>query len=304
MMLPTSTPCNLCPRQCNAPRDTHKGFCRTALDPAIASICMHRGEEPVLTGNVGVCNVFFSHCNLQCVFCQNHQISSNSSGATSLYSITSACDAIARELDLGAKIVGFVSPSHQVPAMVEIVNELKRRNLTPRILYNSNGYDSVETLKALEDVVDIYLPDFKYCSNELGQRLSLAPDYFDAASLALKEMLRQKGTYLSLDDDGVAESGMIIRHLVLPGFVQNSLDVLNYIAEDLSPNIHISLMAQYSPPFAIPDETDLNRMLTAEEYAQVVSHFDRLGFHKGWIQELSSAQTYNPNFENTHPFEH
>ena len=192
MMLPTSTPCNLCPRQCNVPRDTHKGFCRTALDPAIASICMHRGEEPVLTGNVGVCNVFFSHCNLQCVFCQNHQISSNSSGATSLYSITSACDAIVRELDLGAKIVGFVSPSHQVPAMVEIVNELKRRNLTPRILYNSNGYDSVETLKALEDVVDIYLPDFKYCSNELGQRLSLAPDYFDAASLALKEMLRQR----------------------------------------------------------------------------------------------------------------
>ena len=116
-------------------------------------------------------------------------------------------------------------------------------------------------------------------------------------------MFRQKGTYLSLDDDGVAESGMIIRHLVLPGFIQNSLDVLSYIAEELSPNIHISLMSQYSPPFTIPDIPELNRLLTAEEYALVVSHFDRLGFHKGWIQELSSAQAYNPDFEKTHPFE-
>lgn len=296
--------CNQCPRQCNASRDNlHLGYCRSTLHPEIASICLHMGEEPVLNGDRGVCNVFFIHCNLQCVYCQNHQISKNTSSQVSRYTLSSACDAIMQELDLGAKIVGFVSPSHQVSAMIEIVNELKRRGYTPRILYNSNGYDSVNTLRMLEDVVDIYLPDFKYGSNELGRQLSAAPNYFDAASLALKEMLHQKGTYLSIDDEGVAESGLIIRHLVLPGFISNSIEVLNFIAEELSVNVHISLMAQYLPPFSIPNFNELNRALTIDEYNRVISHFENLGFHKGWMQELSSAFTYSPDFAKKHPFE-
>lgn len=296
--------CNQCPRQCNALRDSLSlGYCRSTNEPEIASICIHKGEEPVLSGIHGVCNLFFSHCNLQCVYCQNYQISLNSTGRISNYTLSSACDAIAQCLDAGIKIVGFVSPSHQVLAMVEIVNELKRRSYAPRILYNSNGYDRVDILRELEDVVDIYLPDFKYGSNELGRQLSAVPDYFDAASLALKEMFRQKGTYLSLDDDEVAESGLIIRHLVLPGFVSNSIEVLDYIAREISPNVHISLMAQYSPPFAISNFTELNRPLTVDEYRSVTSHFEALGFHKGWVQELCSALNYNPDFTKKHPFE-
>jgi len=295
--------CNQCPRLCNVSRGGGiNGYCATTLEPAIASVCLHHGEEPVLSGSHGVCNVFFSHCNLQCVYCQNHQISINSNETISRYTISAACDAIARELDKGAKIVGFVSPSHQVSAMVEIVNELKRRNLSPRILYNSNGYDRVETLKSLEDVVDIYLPDFKYGSDELGLRLSATPDYLDAALPAIKEMFRQKGNYLSLDDSGIAESGMIIRHLVLPGFIQNSLDVLDIIAEELSLNLHLSIMAQYAPPFIIHSEPTLNRQLSLEEYECVTHHFNQVGFYKGWVQELSSAHNYNPNFDKKEPF--
>lgn len=297
--------CNQCPRQCNALRNAKpEGYCVTSQEPAIASICLHHGEEPVLSGRIGVCNVFFSHCNLQCIYCQNYQISSNSVDAVSRYTIATGCDAIARDLDNGAKIVGFVSPSHQVRAVVEMVNELKRRNYSPRILYNTNGYDRVETIHALEDVVDIYLPDFKYSSNDLGRRLSAVPNYFDSAALALKEMFRQKGNYLSLDDQGVAESGLIIRHLVLPGFVQNSLGVLDFIAEELSLNVHISLMAQYAPPYAIPDVPGLNRHITAEEYECITSHFEQLGFNKGWVQELSSAHDYNPDFDKKQPFQH
>ncbi len=257
----------------------------------------------MLSGDRGVCNVFFSHCNLQCIYCQNHQISLNTTPKVSSYTLSSACDTIAQHLDAGIKIVGFVSPSHQTSAMVNIVNELKRRRYAPRVLYNSNGYDSVETLRELEDVVDIYLPDFKYSSNELGQMLSAVPNYFDAATLAFKEMFRQMGTYLSLDGDGVAEGGLIIRHLVLPGFIQNSIEVLNFIAEELSPNLHISLMAQFAPPFAIPQFKELNRGLTIDEYRSVISHFEEVGFHKGWVQELNSAVHYNPDFTKNHPFE-
>jgi Uncharacterized Fe-S protein PflX, homolog of pyruvate formate lyase activating proteins len=296
--------CNLCPRQCGAERSALElGYCQSGLEPEISTICMHKGEEPVLSGTNGVCNVFFQHCNMQCIYCQNYQISNNRLNVDAPYTIERAADEIEGMLDKGATMVGFVSPSHQVLSMVNIVNELHHRNRTPRILYNTNGYDNVETLRGLEDVVDIYLPDFKYASNDLGATLSKVPNYFSAASMALREMYRQKGSYLSLDNNNVAESGLIIRHLVLPGFIENSIEVLDYIAEEISLNVHVSLMAQYLPTERVPADSPLNSCLSEHEYQRVVDHFYDLGFRKGWVQELESASTYNPDFTRANPFE-
>lgn len=303
MLSTYSAACNLCPRRCEADRTAHElGYCQSTAEPEIASICLHKGEEPVLSGNVGVCNVFFSHCNLQCIYCQNYQISGNTTLGGSAYTISKAADEIEYLLDKGTTMLGFVSPSHQVVAMVDIVNELHRRNRTPRVIYNTNGYDSVEVLQELDGVVDIYLPDMKYASNELGAKLSKVPDYFSAASSALSEMYRQKGSYLSLDSNSMAESGLIIRHLVLPGYAENSIAVLNYIAEEISLNVHISLMAQFDPPACLPADSPLNCRLSQDDYRKVVDHFYATGFSKGWLQELESASTYNPDFSKQHPF--
>lgn len=296
--------CNLCPRGCAVDRSFGNfGFCNSGYLPEIASICLHKGEEPVISGNSGVCNVFFRHCNLQCIYCQNYQISDNSIETAPYLTVSKAADEIERLMDQGATMLGFVSPSHQLVAMMEIISELHRRSRAPRIVYNSNGYDAVESLKALDGVVDIYLPDFKYASNHLGALLSHVPDYFSVASQAILEMYRQKGSYLSLDERGLAEGGLIIRHLVLPGFVDNSIQILNHIAEEVSLNIHLSLMAQYYPPKSIPQIPQLNRTLDAKEYQLVVDHFYKIGFGKGWIQEMGSAETYTPDFTKLNPFE-
>lgn len=304
MQLTYERGCILCPRKCGADRSSHHlGYCQSTIEPEISSICLHRGEEPALSGEVGVCNVFFQHCNLQCIYCQNYQISNNNIKDGSAYTVSKASDEIERLLDKGATMVGFVSPSHQVISMVHIVEELHRRNRQPRILYNTNGYDSVDTLKELEGIVDIYLPDLKYASNDLGALLSNVPNYFTVASAALKEMYRQKGSYLSLDEHNIAEGGLIIRHLVLPNYIENSKHLLDFIAEEISVNVHVSLMAQFVPPISLPSDNPLNCLLGQQDYASVVEHFYACGFHKGWIQDIESAFTYTPDFTKQQPFE-
>jgi putative pyruvate formate lyase activating enzyme len=205
-------------------------------------------------------------------------------------------------LATGVDRLGFVSPSHMVAQMLAIIQEVRRRGFNPVIVYNSNGYDRVDTLRLLEAWVDVYLPDCKYSDSRLAGQWSGAPDYPEVAAAALREMYRQKGNVLHIDDDGLAERGLIVRHLVLPGAVANSLGVLRFLAEELSPRLTLSLMSQYCPIDAVADQPPLNRRLLPEEYAQVVAEMEHLGFTHGWVQEFSSADHYNPDFTRDSPF--
>jgi len=261
-----------------------------------------QGEEPVISGKLGICNVFFAHCNLQCVFCQNHQISRNSRYSPRWLTDTQkVVDEIRNILDQGVNLVGFVSPSHQVAQMVEIIDSLRRAGYNPVTVYNSNGYDKVETLRQLEGIVDVYLPDLKYYDNALAWKYSGVADYFEVASKALKEMYRQKGSTLVLNEDGLAEFGMIVRHLVLPGHANDSIQLLNFLAEKISPRLHISLMSQYYPPTELLLPSEIDRHVSSKEYEAVVATAEKIGF-RGWIQGYESNQYYRPNFDSSAPF--
>lgn len=294
--------CNTCPRSCNVYRSEHLGYCKVDSNPLVSAVVCHMGEEPVLVGNTGICNVFFAHCNLQCVYCQNHQISRNNSRSGNW--ITDYDEIVNKVISIlknGSKLLGFVTPTHQVPQMLEIVKRVNALGYYPRVVYNTNCYESVETLRELEEVVDIYLPDFKYINNQLGQQYSNVPNYFDVAFKALKEMVRQKGTTLLLDDDGVAEFGLIVRHLVLPGYQNESVKLLKFLADEFSPRLHISLMSQYSPPIGLTLPEPINRCLTREEYEIVANTVEEIGF-RGWMQDVESQKTYVPDFEKGNPF--
>ena len=291
--------CTLCPHHCTADRAETLGFCRAHRGPEAATICIHKGEEPPLCGTKGICNVFFSHCNLQCIYCQNHQISSGSP-TPRFIGVDAIVDEIARLLPQTENIVGFVTPSHYADSLPSIVEGLHARGLYPTIVYNTGGYDSVETLQMLAPYIDIYLPDYKYSLPDLAHRYSHAADYPDVALAALSEMYNQKGSSLPTDEDGLAYRGIIVRHLVLPGQVENSLGVLDTLA-DISLNLHISLMAQYYPPLPnLPDQ--LGRPLTPDEYQQVVDHLNALGLSRGWVQELDAQANYRPDFTHQQAF--
>jgi len=277
----------------------------------ISSIVLHRGEEPPISGEKGIVNVFFPSCNMECVYCQNWEISCRGTEGT-VMTVDEACDEIIRLLPLSENNVGFVSPTHFVPQMVSIVEELRRRGLNPTIIYNTNGYELASTLRTLEGIVDVWLPDFKYSDDPLATELSGAPRYSEYALSGLKEMVHQVGTTLHTDDRGIARRGIIIRHLVLPGFNENSIGVLKLIAEQLSPNLHISLMSQYYPPDRIEAQTrnsqiinrkSLNRPITRPEYETVLEAFHALGFTRGWLQEYESHRNYRPDFSKDQPFE-
>jgi putative pyruvate formate lyase activating enzyme len=296
--------CSLCPRNCHANRFSDKlGWCKTGANFPVSSIVLHHGEEPPVSGEEGICNIFFTNCNLQCVFCQNHQISDNRvkrhHPGMSLDKIASTVTAI---LDKGISRVGFVSPSHVIPQVKAIIRAVESQGYKPAWVYNSNGYDKVETLKTLEGMIDVWLPDFKYSDPSLSAAYSDAIDYPEMAKAAIKEMVRQKGPVLHLSDHGTVESGIIIRHLVLPGHIENSLNVLRIIAEDISPRIHISLMSQYYPTHKVVCHPTLGRTVTRAEYDTISVEMARLGLLNGWVQELDSAEHYRPDFERPEPF--
>lgn len=296
--------CDLCPHECHADRVSGRlGNCKSDASFNISSICIHQGEEPVLSGEDGICNIFFTHCNLQCIYCQNYQISDNHIPAgPTVMQPADVVEKITSILDKGINKVGFVSPSHFIPQVRMIIRCIEDLGYKPVWVFNTNGYDKVATLRSLEGIIDVYLPDLKYMDNELAGEYSGARDYPVVAAAALKEMYRQKGSALHLANDGTAESGIIIRHLVLPSQVENSLKVLRFIAEELSPKIHLSLMSQYYPTPRVARHPVLGRTVSPEEYSIVVSELDRLGLSNGWTQELNSTSFYRPDFEKEYPF--
>lgn len=297
--------CSLCPRECKVNRlKGNTGYCGMDAGLNIASICIHKGEEPPVSGPDGICNIFFAGCNLRCIYCQNYEISRpGKNWKEGEQNLGKIIDNIERILQQGIRAVGFVSPSHLVPQMNVILRGIKDRGLKPVTVYNTNSYDKAETIDKLNGIIDVYLPDYKYVSPDVAGKFSDAQDYPDVALSAVKRMYFQKGSVLHLDDEGRAESGMLIRHLVLPDQTGESKAVLESIASELSPGVHVSLMSQYHPTPYVRDNINLSRPIYETEYGEVVLTMENLGFRNGWIQNPESHKTYRPDFRREHPFE-
>lgn len=278
--------CTLCPRQCGATRTENEnigGYCGMPSAPVAARAALHFGEEPCISGTQGSGTVFFSGCTLGCVFCQNVSISHQRFGKP--ITIERLAD-IFRELEaVGAHNINLVNPTHYAVSICKAL-ELYKPNLP--IVYNCGGYERVETLKMLEGMVDVYLPDCKYVDSTLSASLSNAPDYFTYASEAILEMVRQTGE-VTLDGHGIAQKGTIVRHLVLPGHTKNSIEVLNWLAT--VPDIWVSLMFQYTPYGDVSTFKELQRSLTQRECEKVWQHMNNLGLVNGYVQDRKSSGT-------------
>ena len=282
--------CRLCPRQCGVDRDEGQtGFCGMTAQMTAARAMLHYGEEPLISASFGTGAVFFSGCTLRCRYCQNREISLERKGKP--ISSEELRDIFLRLIDEGAQSIDLVTPTHFLPTILPA--------LTPKlpvpVVYNCGGYERVETLRELEGLVDIYLPDFKYADNRLAARLSDAPEYFDVAAAAICEMYRQVGGYVIEDEQ--MQRGVLIRHLVLPGAVGNSLRVIEWVARTFPKNdVLFSLMSQYVPSPTLP--APLNRRLTPEEYDGAVSWLELCGIRSGFVQNLSAAtDELLPNFD-------
>ena len=297
--------CTLCLRECGVNRfEGGDGYCGMDSGMNIASICIHRGEEPAISGPDGICNIFFAGCNLHCIFCQNHEISHpDREVIMRSIGLDETLNEIEKILSTGIKAVGFVSPSHVVPQVKAIIRGLHERGLKPITVYNTNGYDKAEVIESLDGIIDVYLPDYKYVTPEISKEYSDAADYPEVALKALKKMYFQKGSTLQLDDEGRAEKGILIRHLVLPGHADESKKVLRSIADELSTGVHLSLMSQYHPTQFVKEHSTLGRSLYKSEYELVAEAMENLGFRNGWVQDLDSYLNYRPDFNKENPFE-
>lgn len=296
--------CTLCPRHCGVNRfNSGSGYCATDAEMNIASICIHRGEEPPVSGPNGICNIFFTGCNLKCIYCQNHDISRpGGKYRPVIISLKETADRIAKILGDKVKSVGFVSPSHVVPQVKAILRELDARGHKPITVYNTNSYDKADVIDSLDGLIDVYLPDYKYVTPDIAN-FSDACDYPEIALKALKRMYYQKGSTLCTDEEGRATNGILIRHLVLPGHVEESKKVLRSIADELSPGVHLSLMSQYHPTKFVSNHPILNRALYREEYESVVETMTGLGFRNVWVQDMDSFMNYKPDFSRENPFD-
>lgn len=282
--------CNLCPRKCNVNRDLKSGFCGVSNTLKVARAQLHFWEEPIISGTNGSGTIFFSGCNLKCVYCQNFNISKENFGKDIT---TQRLAEIFKELEnAGAHNINLVTPSHYVKQIVEALNIYK-----PKIpvVYNTSGYDSVEELKMLEGYVDVYLTDLKYYSSELSQKYSSAKNYFEMCSLAIKEMIRQQPK--NVMENGLIKKGVIIRHMVLPNCIDDSFKVLEWIKNNLGEDVIVSVMGQYTPYFNASKFPEINRKLKPVEYKLVINHFNKLGLKNGFMQSLDSAdENFIPPF--------
>jgi putative pyruvate formate lyase activating enzyme len=289
--------CNSCPHDCKTNRLKEEyGICASGYLPIVSSYTTHHGEEPVPSGNRGAGNIFFGNCNLRCIYCQNHEISQNWKVEHHHEVSHERLAEIMIELqERNCHNIGLVSPTHFSSSILKSVYLAAEKGLNLPIIYNSNGYDSVEMLKLYDGVIDVYLPDFKYGDDENAKKYSNAENYFEHIKRALKEMFRQVGDEL-IYDGNVIVRGMIIRHLVLPNGIADSDRVFRFITEELSPKVHISLMSQYYPANNSHREILLNRKLRISEYEKAIELLDRYGLKNGWIQEIESNEYYQPNF--------
>lgn len=285
--------CNACPRKCNVERNIgefSRGFCKMPYNAVLARASLHLWEEPVISGERGSGAIFFSGCNLRCVFCQNFEISHENFGKQ--VSKSEFIDIVKRLENQGAHTINLVNPTHFVPFIKEALSEYKP---SVPVVYNTGGYDDVESIRSLQGLIDVYLPDLKYFDSDVSKKYSNAENYFEKASKAVLEMQRQVGK--SVIKDGIMQKGMIIRHLVLPKNTDQSIKILRWIKDNLPIDTYISLMSQYVP-YVKTEYKELNRRIVTAEYQNVIDEFERLGFENGFMQERSSAQTdFIPKFD-------
>ena len=287
--------CTICPHNCGINRTNNQiGRCKSKDTVKIALYSTHNFEEPCISGKKGSGTVFFSNCNMNCVFCQNYEISQQGKGKK--ITIEELAEIFIKQQEKDVENINLVTPTSYVPQIIEAIKIARNKGLKLPIVYNTNGYEKVETLKMLEGYVDIYLPDFKYSDNELAKRLSKVDNYFEIATQALTEMYKQTGKAV-FDDRGIMQKGMIIRHLVLPNQILNSRRVLKWINENMH-DVYVSVMAQYFPTYKAKDIEDINRKLSKEEYEQIENYLYRLDLENGYIQELGEhEEEYVPKWD-------
>ena len=289
--------CSDCPRLCNAERNENygKGFCRSPSLPRVIRAAPHFGEEPCISGERGSGTLFFTGCSLRCIFCQNHEISRESTGKT--LSVQELRDVMLMLRDKGVHNINLVTPSHFVRPIAKALDGLE---LGIPVVWNSSGYDSVESLKMLEGLVQIYMPDFKYAKKAPAKSYSAAEDYPEIARAAIMEMYRQRGEFI-MDDNGILQSGLLIRHLILPGQELNAMDVIDFVAEEFPPDsVLFSLMSQYTPMGGTDRYPELKNRVDAETNSFLISYMQRRGIGCGYWQESESAtEEMIPDFDFT-----
>ena len=288
--------CTICPRACGADRDETVGVCGVTNNITLSRAALHHWEEPCISGKNGSGTVFFSGCNLGCVFCQNHRISRGKTGKE----ITGKrlFDIFFELKEQGAHNINLVTPTHYLPQILPVVQKAKDEGIGIPFIYNCGGYEKVDTLRAAEGLIDIYLPDFKYMSSALSARYSGASDYKDVAKAALAEMVRQQPD-LTFDEDDMLQKGVLVRHMMLPGNLSDSKAVIRYLFTTYENRIFISIMNQFTPTKALSRYSEINRKVTEKEYDALLDYAISLGIEQAFIQEGDTAkESFIPDFSN------
>lgn len=288
--------CNICPHKCNINRNKGKiGRCKATNKIKVALYSVHNFEEPCISGEKGSGTVFFSNCNLNCIYCQNYEISQQGRGKE--ISIEELSDIFIEQQKRNVENINLVTPTSYVAQIIEAIKIARKKGLNIPIVYNTNGYENIETIKMLDGYVDIYLPDLKYYYNDIAKKYSKIDNYFEIATKAIKEMEKQIGKTV-IDENGIMKKGIIIRHLVLPNNIENSKKILKWIRENMNNDTYISVMAQYFPTYKAKEDLELNRKLIKQEWREIEEYIEELGIENGFIQELGEhEEEYVPKWE-------
>lgn len=287
--------CSICPRNCGAERSVSAGFCSVGETIKISRAALHMWEEPCISADKGSGTVFFSGCNMKCVFCQNKEISTGGFGKE--ISVQRLAQIFCELKEKGALNINLVTPTHYTNQIIDAVKAARQMGMNLPVIYNTSGYEKVETLKLLEGIVDVYLPDFKYIDSQAAKRYSCAEDYPQYACAAIAEMVRQQPQCV-FDENGIIQKGVIVRHLVLPTQAQAAKRIINYLHKNYSNQIYISIMSQYTPCADLSAFEEINRKLTALEYAEVVDYAVNIGVENGFVQEGEAAsESFIPKFD-------
>lgn len=288
--------CTLCPHKCKVDRNINIGRCKAGDKIEIGGTSLHKFEEPCISGANGSGTVFFSKCNLNCVFCQNYEISNLGNGKQ--IEVEELSNIFLKQQEKNAENINLVSPTIYADKIVEAIKIAKEKGLKIPIIYNTNGYENIETLKKLDGYIDVYLPDLKYYYEELAIKYSKVQNYFKIATEAIKEMYKQVGSP-KFDENGMIKKGLIIRHLVLPNNLENSKKVLKWIKENIDEKVYVSIMTQYFPTYKAQEYQEINRKINKEEYVEIENYIYDLGIENGYMQDFSeeNEEQYVPKWE-------
>ena len=288
--------CMICPRNCKVNRlNGQKGYCRSSDKMKIALASVHKFEEPCISGTEGSGTIFFSNCNLKCIYCQNHDISQENVGKE--VSVERLAQIMLEQQNRNVNNINLVTPTMYVYQIIDSIKIAKENGLKIPIIYNSNGYENIDTIKMLNGYIDVYLPDLKYYLDEVAIKYSEAPNYFNIATKAIKEMYNQVGT-VKFDERGIIQKGVIIRHLILPNHIKNTKNILKWIKDNFDDKVFVSIMAQYFPTYKAKYDELINRKLSIREYREIENYIYSLDLKNGYMQELGKhEEEYVPKFD-------